>query len=251
MYLCYSIYFIITSKHLITYDYVFITEDKNALSYVNFYQGVTISKNPDATVQAPDDLETEPYVFSYTTGDGATDQDVELGYDGDDVYILGLWEYLPDAWIKGQFVDGHLVLDLPQYLGDYVEEYDLSYPIYLVGFNAQTGVIERQVTLDYNPSIHIFSNPSYSLGLGINKTGYLNILDFDEIELWPLTSYFIPGDVNNDGKVNISDATLLISYLLAGSVSGAFNMNAADFNNDGHVNITDATELITMLLNGD
>jgi hypothetical protein len=54
-----------------------------------------------------------------------------------------------------------------------------------------------------------------------------------------------PGDVNHDGKVNISDVTLLISYLLSGQ--GDIDQTAADLNGDTLVNITDVTQLISFL----
>ena len=56
-----------------------------------------------------------------------------------------------------------------------------------------------------------------------------------------------PGDVNNDGVVNISDVTVLISYVL--SNSGTINVQAADLNGDGNVNISDVTMLINQVLN--
>ena len=58
-----------------------------------------------------------------------------------------------------------------------------------------------------------------------------------------------PGDVNNDGTIDISDATALINYLLSGNSDG-INLAAADLNNDGSVDISDATTLINWLLNG-
>ena len=57
------------------------------------------------------------------------------------------------------------------------------------------------------------------------------------------------GDVNQDGHVNISDVTTLISYLL-NSDTGASVISNADINSDGAINITDVTELINYLLNG-
>ena len=58
---------------------------------------------------------------------------------------------------------------------------------------------------------------------------------------------FIPGDLDGNGTVNISDVTLLIQYLLDGSAD-EINLDAADFNADGATNVTDATEIIYMLL---
>jgi len=59
---------------------------------------------------------------------------------------------------------------------------------------------------------------------------------------------FIPGDVNDDGEVNISDVTVLIDYLLSGTTS--INQQAADLDNSGKVEIGDATILIDKLLSG-
>ena len=56
------------------------------------------------------------------------------------------------------------------------------------------------------------------------------------------------GDVNEDGKVNISDVTTLISYLLGG-YPDPFNALNADVNVSGGINITDVADLINILLN--
>jgi len=60
------------------------------------------------------------------------------------------------------------------------------------------------------------------------------------------------GDVNNDGKVTISDVTALITLLMNGSQS---SLNDEDFYTDdvnlsGKVDISDVTALITLLMNG-
>ena len=57
------------------------------------------------------------------------------------------------------------------------------------------------------------------------------------------------GDVNNDGSVDISDATTLINYLLSGNTSG-LNLENANCDQQGGVDISDATTLINYLLNG-
>lgn len=57
----------------------------------------------------------------------------------------------------------------------------------------------------------------------------------------------LPGDVDNNGVVNISDVTLLISYVL--SESGDINTDAADLDGNGSINISDVTTLISHVLN--
>ena len=58
----------------------------------------------------------------------------------------------------------------------------------------------------------------------------------------------INGDVDNDGKVTISDVTSLISFLMGGN--NDINQQNADVNKDGKINIGDVTSLISILMNG-
>ena len=57
------------------------------------------------------------------------------------------------------------------------------------------------------------------------------------------------GDVNSDDRVNVSDVTTLISYLLTENATG-IDLDAADCSQDGAVNIGDVTALINYLLTG-
>ena len=56
------------------------------------------------------------------------------------------------------------------------------------------------------------------------------------------------GDVDHDGKVNISDVTTLIDYLLGGA--DGLCTACADVDGDGNINIADVTALIDLLLTG-
>ena len=51
------------------------------------------------------------------------------------------------------------------------------------------------------------------------------------------------GDVNGDGEVNNTDATLIVYYKL-GRVLPVFHGEVADVNNDGDINNTDATRIV-------
>lgn len=63
---------------------------------------------------------------------------------------------------------------------------------------------------------------------------------------------FLLGDVNSDGRVNVSDAIVLINYLINETQNGQdpsdFNRAAADFNRDGLINVSDASTLINFVL---
>lgn len=65
--------------------------------------------------------------------------------------------------------------------------------------------------------------------------------------LSPMDAYAanLPGDVNNDGEVNIADVNTVINVILGGGSS-----QSADVNNDGEVNITDINAVIDVILGG-
>ena len=174
-----------------TFDYVFITVDKEELWYINYYQGLTISRYHDVVVTVPEDLELEEYTFSYKTRTGADDSmvaneiKVKVGFFGDNVYIRGFWEYMPNSWIVGHLVDGKLVFDLAQFLGNYRQEYASTYPIYLTAFDVNTGLLLPQVTFNYIPQTRSFTDPTAPFSIGINKTGYLSLQDYFEAAFTP------------------------------------------------------------------
>jgi hypothetical protein len=64
-----------------------------------------------------------------------------------------------------------------------------------------------------------------------------------------VTRTSIPGDVNMDGSVNISDVTKLISVVL-GSVLTDYDSAAADYDRDGDIDISDVIALINRIVNG-
>ena len=55
----------------------------------------------------------------------------------------------------------------------------------------------------------------------------------------------LPGDVNGDGKVNVSDVSALINMILGLS---AMDQSAGDVNGDGRVNVSDVSALINIIL---
>ena len=56
-----------------------------------------------------------------------------------------------------------------------------------------------------------------------------------------------PGDVNNDGKVNVTDIMAVANHILNITMT-VFNARAADVNNDGKVNVTDIMGIANIIL---
>lgn len=53
------------------------------------------------------------------------------------------------------------------------------------------------------------------------------------------------GDINLDGKVNVTDVTTLVNMILNGETA---NLELADINADGKVNVSDVTALVNIIL---
>ena len=177
-----------------TFDYIFITVDKDHLYFINYYQGLTLSRNPDVLLEAPEDLELKDYEFSYVTQYNPNlpleedSHEVKVGFKDDLVYIQGIWPGLPEAWVAGELKNGKIVMKLPQYMGRYEEEYSGTYPIYLGTFDKTNGSVLDQITFDYNQESGVFSNIFSPFSIGINKTGYLSLQDYSRLIFTPVGS---------------------------------------------------------------
>ena len=194
-----------------TFDYIFITVDKDHLYYINYYQGLTLSRHPDALLQAPEDLEVKEYEFSYVTQYSPNAPRVEdshsvyVGFYDDLVYIRGIWPGLPDAWVAGEVKRGKIVLELPQYMGEYVEEYSGTYPIYLGTYDITNGSVLPKISFNYDENTGVFNSLLSPLTIGINKTGYLSLQDYTSLVFTPVSSSVEELNYDADGPVEYYD----------------------------------------------
>ena len=62
---------------------------------------------------------------------------------------------------------------------------------------------------------------------------------------YPVEQTIVNGDVNGDGRVNVSDVSALINMILG---LETMNQPQADVNGDGRVNVSDVTALINLIL---
>lgn len=75
-----------------------------ATAYEPFNQNVT---------EVPDNLSPEKWAMVYNN----TGKFVDVAFSGDDVYIKGYADAMPDAWVKGHVDDGKITIPNFQYLG--------------------------------------------------------------------------------------------------------------------------------------
>ena len=57
----------------------------------------------------------------------------------------------------------------------------------------------------------------------------------------------IPGDVNGDGLVNVTDIVATVNFIME-KPSDNFNEDAADLNGDGKVNVTDIVKMVSIIM---
>ena len=69
------------------------------------------------------------------------------------------------------------------------------------------------------------------------------------IDTEAFASKIIPGDVNGDGVVNVTDIVATVNYIME-KPSDGFNKDAADLNGDGEINVTDIVKMVTIIMSG-
>lgn len=105
----------------------------------------------------PADLTTTTYrMEAFETSVGKNlDYQVQLGFDGNDVWIQGISEAFPESWVKGEMEGDLLIIGMDQYLG----VYDLNgtnYNIWVTGINHDKARFEEP-QFTYNPNTGIFT----------------------------------------------------------------------------------------------
>ena len=74
-----------------------------------------------------------------------------------------------------------------------------------------------------------------------------NVIDFVKSTL--TVSAYTVGDVNNDGRISITDFTAIVEYLM-GNAPAVFIEKAADISGDGKISVTDLTSLVSLIMQG-
>ena len=135
--------------------------------YSHFHAGSTISGKGevDEVVTPPANLVTEEYTFKGTDvfadegADASVARTVKVGFSGNEVYVQGLSEVLPNAWVKGTVADNVITFRTGQQLGDYN-----AYTLYFVGY--ANGATTHYVCT-YDATAGVITGPA-SVNLGIN-----------------------------------------------------------------------------------
>ena len=136
----------------------------------DYYRWIVITKGyqeQESVVLPPEGLHIEDYSFSasvvtYDENDNIVETPstfgIKVGFDGSDVYIKGLCQFLPEAWVKGTITNGKLAIAANQYLG-----WAESYEVYLTGFPVGNNIDWmnlQDIILDYDSNEKVFTSGS-------------------------------------------------------------------------------------------
>ena len=105
-------------------------------------------------------------------------------------------------------------------------------------------------------TLNLKADNDVSVGNYEGKLSEINLSKADGFGLYPEDVTFgitvkkaMPGDVNHDGRVNVSDVMAVVNYIL-GSTPAVFFEEDADVNNDTKINVSDVMNIVNIILNG-
>ncbi len=160
-----------TEAKTLTQVTTFIIENGNTADEISpydwwtdmlIYAGEAIIVDP---VEAPEGLETESYAFNATVALDESGTELEepeaysyqmqVGFDGDDVYFKGLSDNTADMWLKAtKNEDGKYVIPANQYMGQlYVWGYTFDY--YFTAVDEANNMVD--IVLNYDAETNTFT----------------------------------------------------------------------------------------------
>lgn len=143
--------------------YLLLSSDELAFSnssLIDYYTGLFLGERP-AMVVVPEGLETKEMPFTGTDYDGEkVEGTVNVGFDGNDVYIQGLLAEVPEGWIKGVLSEDKTTVTFPiQYVG---QDYESAASVYLMGGEEEA----EPVVFSYDATSNMFTSQTYIFANG-------------------------------------------------------------------------------------
>lgn len=170
-------------------NWILLTGDPKQVGYYydHLYNSVSFIPANQAgdspTITPPDGLATSVYQLSgrHPYSGIPTDYTLNVGYDGKDVYVQGLYPAFPNAWVKGTVADGKATFKTPQYIGNYHGLYNM----YVAGVDPVAEELCALV-MDYDSSTRTFTTTDdcwFIVQAG--ETNVMPMMLLDEVSMAP------------------------------------------------------------------
>lgn len=164
----------------------------------------------DKLLKTPAGMESESWSLTYREG-GQNENNghfIRVGFDGDDMYVLGLIDRCPDGWIKGKVKDNKVTFPSGQYIGETNYGGSQNYYVFFMGAKLEymegqnegwVWVLKDEITFDYNDETKELTSSFYDAVLGNNGRSVLyydvnDLYQFPRIFRHVPTSNFTPGN---------------------------------------------------------
>ena len=149
-------------------------------------------------IVAPDDLHT--WYLACNTADGKIRaRELQVGFSETDLYIQGLCEYLPEAWVKGTIDYENFTATFPsgQFYGTYADQYKL----FFVGYDSEAEEI-ADVVFDLDLANGVFTTDQWIILNGkqnsIDYYDYYYDVDISKEKPWVPEPVVAPEDLATD-----------------------------------------------------
>lgn len=147
----------------------------------------------DEPVTAPEGLETSDFAV---VADGFQGTIAQVGFDGNDVWVQGLYPSMPNAWVKGTIDGNKATFKSGQFMG---ADDNAGYFQYFVSATAEEAwddnyqeyytlysLSDADVVFDYDAATRTFSNSScFLVNAGTSKVFYAAA--YDKAKIYPFT----------------------------------------------------------------
>lgn len=137
------------------YQYMLFSEEGDLRNSFENLQNISFFSGCKNVTTPPAGLQTQPYLLeAYECSEGKDlKYNVEFGIDGNRMYVKGISEAFPEAWVVGDIVGNKVYFMRNQYLGVYRLS-NKDYDIWFTGINHDEAYF-TSVEFEYNPSTGI------------------------------------------------------------------------------------------------
>ena len=184
-------------------DYLVLSTAQEEFKIVNYGTGAYFSFSPDQLITPPDQAECTAYKAQYqwifdeegqNTDIVAGEHLMNVCQEGDNFYVQGFWQPMPEAWIKGTLTDGTLTFNTPQYIGEVEIDDDGFFPLFFTAYDAQNGTLLNEVSFTYNAETDRYEQQSAPISIGINKAVLLSVSNVYDLTFG---SYVVPTSITS------------------------------------------------------
>ncbi|MBO4820117.1 MAG: thioredoxin family protein [Prevotella sp.] len=197
---------------------------------------INISKMDAEPITAPEGLETSDYSITAEEYDGSL---VKVGFKGTDIYVQGISNTMPDAWVKGTIVGDKAIFKSGQYIGP---DEQTRYHQFLVSAEGkkvwdndqgkivtQYSLADGDIEFDYDAATKILSNGStFLVNAGTEEVFYLSA--FTKATIKPFTE--VTATPSKPKRLSLNEGG--IDYYLNNWGWGVFSFDISTKDVDGN-----------------